>query len=126
MAVAVNKSETLFVLVVEDEFFVRYDIAEYLRECGCVVIEEESAAGALAVCRNGTPVDVLFTDINLNGSGTGWDVAEAARAMRPDIAVFYASGELVDRSRCVPGGLFFSKPYSSSDILKACRQLTKP
>ena len=42
MAVAVNKSETLVVLVVEDELFVRSDIAECLRECGCVVVEEQA------------------------------------------------------------------------------------
>ena len=70
------------ILVVEDEFIVREDIARYLRDAGWVVVEAESGHRAVAMCRSDTPVDVLFTDIQLNDSVNGWEVAEAFRAAR--------------------------------------------
>jgi CheY-like chemotaxis protein len=116
-----NGSDHPIVLVLEGEFFVRYDIVRYLQDAGCLVLEASTADQAVAICRAGTPVDVLFTDINLNGGGNGWEVAEAFRAARPSIAVMYTSGNCADRSRCVPASKFFSKPYRMSDILNACR-----
>jgi len=116
-----NGSDHPIVLIVEDNFFVRQDIARYLEEWGCLVLEAATTEQAAAVCRSQTPVDVLFTDINLNGGGSGWEVAQGFRTARPGIAVLYTSGNSVDRSRCVPDSLFFSKPYRLSDILDACR-----
>jgi CheY-like chemotaxis protein len=113
------------VLIAEDEFLVRQDIARYLEECGCLVLEAATTEEAIAICRTGAPVDVLFTDINLNGGGSGWEIAEAFRAAWPGIAIVYTSGNSVDRSRCVPDSKFFGKPYRPSDILDACRSLPR-
>src|SRR5690242_18406874 len=115
--------DSLIVLVVEDEFLLQLEIVEYLQNAGCVVLEAWSANEAVAMCRNGEPVDILVTDINLRGPGTGWDVAEALRALRPGAGVIYVSGNSLDHSRRVVGSLFFKKPYSASEILEACRDL---
>ena len=120
-----NGSNSLHVLVVEDEILVRDDIAHELRDCGCTVFEADTGEQAIAMCEAGVAVDVVFTDINLNGPSSGWDVADAFRAARPAIAVVYASGNSIDRCRCVRGSLFFAKPYRLSDILNACRHLPK-
>jgi CheY-like chemotaxis protein len=122
-ALAISSDHPI-ILVVEDEFFVRQDIARYLEDSGCRVLETATTEQAMAICRSDTPIDVLLTDINLNGRGSGWEVAEAFRAARPGIAVVYTSGDS-DRSRCVPASTFFSKPYRVSDILDACRGLPK-
>ena len=118
-----NGPNPLVVLVVEDEFLVRLDIAGYLRKAGCVVLEAWSAIQAVATCRNGETVDILLTDINLGGPGTGWEIAEEFRTARPGAGIIYVSGNSVDHSRRVAGSLFFNKPYSASDILQACRDL---
>jgi CheY-like chemotaxis protein len=118
-----NGSEPLVVLVVEDEFLLRYEIVEYLRNSGCLVLEARTAAQAVAMCRDTMTVGVLLTDINLDGPGTGWDVAEALRAERPSAGVVYVSGNTVDHSRRVAGSLFFNKPCRPSDLLQACRDL---
>jgi CheY-like chemotaxis protein len=120
-----NGSHHAIVLIVEDEFLVRQHIARYLEDSGCLVLEAASVEQAVAICRSGTPVDVLFTDINLNGGGSGLEVAEAFRAARPGIGVFYTSGNSIDNSLCVPASKFFSKPYRVSDVLDACRSLRK-
>jgi FixJ family two-component response regulator len=67
---------------------------------------------------------VVFTDVNLGGYASGWDVAECFRTLRPDVPVVYTSGRSLDAGRCVGGSTFVPKPYRESDILKACQRLT--
>lgn len=120
-----QRRQVLVILVVEDEFFVRYDIADFLREAGHRVIESASGEHALMLCRSAAAIDMVFTDINLGGPANGFDVAERFRQERPDIPVLYLSGEPIDPARCVSGSLFVAKPFQQSDILSACRQLAR-
>jgi CheY-like chemotaxis protein len=120
---AANGAHALVVLLVEDEFFARYDVANCLRDAGYVVIETASGEEAIALCNSDTSIDMVFTDINLIGAATGWDVAECFRIERPDVPILYTSGKLIDPSRCVPGSVFIPKPYNSTDILNACQRL---
>jgi CheY-like chemotaxis protein len=83
-------------VVLEDEFFLRFGIVNALREAGYSVIECGSGEQAVALCRSKAPIDVLFTDINLGGSVSGWEVAERFRKDRPDGAVLYTSGDEID------------------------------
>jgi len=73
--------------------------------------------------RRGDRVDVVFTDIQLAGVLSGWDVAEQFRAVRTDMPIIYTSGNLVDRDRRVIGSLFFEKPYRADVIVEACATL---
>jgi CheY-like chemotaxis protein len=118
-----NGVNTLVVLVVEDEFFVRYGIANALRKAGYVVIESGSGEEAVALCGSNAQIDLLFTDINLGGSVSGWEVAERFRMGRPHGAVLYTSGNEVDPKRCCPDGVFVAKPYQYGNILGACERL---
>jgi CheY-like chemotaxis protein len=111
------------VLVVEDECLVREGIVGYLQDCGCAVLEAESGERAIDICNSGTPVDVVFTDIQLPGSANGFDVAEAFRAAHADIPIMYVSGNSAGQDRCVAGSLFFEKPYRAAEILNACLEL---
>jgi len=118
-----NGAKAIVVLVVEDEFFVRDGIATTLREAGYSVVECGSGEQAVALCRSVAPIDVLFTDINLGGSVSGWEVAERFRMDRPDGAVLYTSGNEIDPNRCCPDSVFVAKPYLHNDILSACERL---
>ena len=90
---AANGAKTLVVLLVEDEFFVRYDIATCLREAGYVVVESGSGEDAMVVCsKSATVIDMVLTDINLGGSISGWDVADYFRMELAEIPVLYMSG----------------------------------
>ena len=91
----------LVVLVVEDEFFVRCDIADCLRDAGYAVVETASGEEAIALCKSGMSIDIVFTDINLVGPASGWDVAECFRMIRPNVPVLYTSGKSIDaRALC--------------------------
>ena len=106
-----NGVKALVVLVVEDEFFLRYGIANALREAGYEVVESGSGEEAIALFRSNAPIDVIFTDINLGGSVSGWEVAERFRIGRPDGLVLYTSGNGIDPKRCCPDSVFLAKPY---------------
>jgi CheY-like chemotaxis protein len=124
MSISSANGFTVFVvLVVEDDFVVRYGTANALREAGYTVVECGSGEEAVALCRSKLPIDVLFTDINLGGSVSGWEVAERFRMDRPDGVVLYTSGNGIDLKRCCPDSLFLTKPYLHDDILSACERL---
>ena len=112
------------VLVVEDEVLVRDYIATFLRDVGYSVLETDTAEHAIAMMDTGTPIDIVLTDINLNGNLTGWDLAETFRAAQPQIRVIYVSGNPAEHDRLVPEGVFFKKPYDAAAILRSLREFT--
>ncbi len=124
MSVSVtNDTRTSIILVVEDDIFMRFDIASCLQEAGYAVLEAASGENAIALCNSGIPIDIVFTDINLSGAASGWDVAECFRMQRSDVPVLYTSGEAIDPHRCVARSAFVAKPYQHVDILRACQRL---
>jgi CheY-like chemotaxis protein len=110
-------------LVIEDEWLVRNNIVNELKERGWTVVETATGEEALALLA-GREVDVVLTDIQLAGPMTGWDVAYAVRIAKPDLPIIYASANVSDPLRRVEGSLFFGKPYDTEEIVAACRQLT--
>jgi len=116
-------TDTPVVLIVEDEFFIRHSLAECFRDAGYVVIEAANAKHAMAAYRDGLPVQILITDIELNDSASGWDVAEAFRSLWSDIPIIYVSGKAPDPTRTVANSLFIGKPYRPTKVVAACRQL---
>jgi hypothetical protein len=63
---------------------------------------------------------IVFTDINLAGRVTGWDVAERFRIDPPNLPILYTSGKIIEPERRVPGSVFLSKPYQRGEVLIAC------
>jgi CheY-like chemotaxis protein len=111
------------VLVVEDEFLVRTEIADHLRDAGYDVLETATGEEAIALCKSDSSIDMVFTDINLAGSISGWDVVECFRMERPDASVLYTSANAIDPKRCGSRSVFIAKPYQHNDILNACQRL---
>jgi CheY-like chemotaxis protein len=112
------KSDTRRILVVEDDAMVRLFIVGQLREQGYAVFEAETGEEAIALLTGENPpwITILFTDIQLGGKLSGWDVAEAFREANPKIQVIYASGRYHYDERRVSGSTFFTKPYMPRDI----------
>jgi CheY-like chemotaxis protein len=118
-----NGAQPPVVLVIEDEFFLRLNIVSCLQEAGYTVVAAANGEEAIGLCHSDASIDVVFTDVNLGGHASGWDVAECFRTARPGVPVVYTSGRSLDAGRCVGGSAFVPKPYNESDILKVCRQL---
>lgn len=111
------------ILVVEDDWIVRDAIAHALRDAGWNVLETDTAENAITLIQAGHRIDLVFTDIQLAGHLSGWDVAEQFRAVQADMPIIYTSGNSVERSRRVAGSLFFEKPYLPAEVVDACRRL---
>ncbi|MEI4474009.1 response regulator [Frigidibacter sp. MR17.24] len=103
----------LRILLVEDDLLIRLDMAETLRDHGHEVVEAGTAADAVALFRS-TPVDVLLTDHGLPDR-TGLALATELRALAPDLAVAFASGDAVAADRAVT----LVKPYGERELLDA-------
>jgi CheY-like chemotaxis protein len=117
--------QTPVVLLVEDEWMLRATITTEFLNAGWHVLETASGEGALALLQVGQRIDVLITDIHLAGYLNGWDIAEAFRAVNPNIPVIYQSGNSVDMSRQVSGSCFFSKPCGPDKLLEICNRFVR-
>jgi DNA-binding response OmpR family regulator len=109
------------IVVVEDEVLIRMPLAEYLRDCGYRVFEAADVAEAKAVLNADTPIDLMFTDVNMPGEEDGFVLARWVRRHRPDTKILVTSGAATAAGRAgdmrVDGPLLV-KPYQYEIVLK--------
>jgi two-component system, response regulator PdtaR len=103
------------VLIVEDDFLLRWPAAEYLRDSGYRVIEAGTVGEAIAVFSSRTHVDLVFSDINLSGEITGYAFARWLGDHHPDMPVLLTSGNAVS-PRGQIGLPFIPKPYVLAEV----------
>jgi len=117
------------ILVVEDELFIRLNAELLIEELGHVSLLADDLANALIHLAAPHQIDVLFVDIRLNALAFGgYDVANRAIDLRPDLLVVYTSGSpLTDdmTGRFVPGGRFLQKPYSPEQFESSMEELLR-
>ena len=101
-------------LVVEDDFLVRLTLVDALTDGGFDVVEAGDAEEALALVCDRADIAAMLTDINLPGNSDGFALAQAARVVRPDLPVIYASGRYsgIVEGRGVEGARFLAKPFT--------------
>ena len=108
------------VLVVDDEPTVRMLVAEVLGGLGHATLEAADGAGALAVLRSGSRVDLLVTDVGLPGGMNGRQLADAARQSRPGLRVLfitgYAENALREGGRLEAGMEVMTKPFAMAAL----------
>jgi CheY-like chemotaxis protein len=80
------------VLIIDDEPTVRMLVSEVLSDLGYTAIEAEDGAGGLKAIGSGSRIDLLVTDVGMPGGLNGRQVADAARALRPDLKVLFKTG----------------------------------
>lgn len=112
-------AERPIVLFVEDHPTVRFTVAAHLADAGYEVVEAGSGEEALAHLHGDGRIDALLTDLRLPGSIDGWDIAENARKLRPDLPVIYASAYSYVTPRQVAGSLMLNKPYPPEALIDA-------
>jgi DNA-binding NtrC family response regulator len=103
------------VLIVEDEFLLRWPVAEYLRDSGFRVIEAGSVQEAIILLSGDGRIDVVFSDINLPGEQGGLALSRWLDKHRPAIPLLLTSGESVPAELA---GIrpFIAKPYSLAEV----------
>jgi two-component SAPR family response regulator len=112
----------LRVLIVEDEAVIAIDLANTLREFGCVVLPLAlSVAKALEVLRTQRP-DVALLDVNLC-DGRVTPVAEALTAMGVSFVVVTGYVDVVFDEPVLRDAAKVSKPYSTDEIERTILRL---
>ncbi|MFA6123943.1 PAS domain-containing protein [Sphingomonas sp.] len=124
-AIPVGAGET--VLVVEDEPTVRMLILELLDELGYTAIETETGNEALKVLESPVRIDLLITDVGLPGGMNGRQVADAARASRPELPVLFITGfaenAVVGDGPLEPGMALIAKPFAMDTLAARIRAM---
>ncbi len=108
------------VLVVDDEPTVRLLIVDVLADAGYRAIEAVDGAEGLKVLQGQSRIDLLITDVGLPGGMNGRQVADAGRALRPDLKVLfitgYAENAVVSHGHLDPGMQIITKPFAMEDF----------
>ena len=128
-AVAVQAGAGETVLVVDDEPSVRLLIVDVLHELGYAAIEAADGAAGLRVLDSGARIDLLVTDVGLPGGMNGRQLADAARASRPDLHVLFITGfaenALLNNGQLEPGMAVLTKPFAIDALATRIRQLVR-
>jgi CheY-like chemotaxis protein len=113
------------ILVVEDEELIRMFLTEYLQDCGYHVLEAENVARAKIVLTD-QHVDVVFSDVNMPGNETGFDLEKWVRRHYPDTRVLLTSGypHGPDSTMTLLEPLL-PKPYTCSAALRRIQALSE-
>jgi signal transduction histidine kinase/ActR/RegA family two-component response regulator len=114
------------ILLVEDERDVRVLVRQVLQERGYRVVEAPGAREALQVATDGTPIDLLLTDI-IMPQMTGRVLADLLTARRPTLPVLFISG-YADDAVIEPGVLqagraYLQKPFTPAQLARVVRRV---
>lgn len=120
------ESDRVRVLLVEDEWFIRFDVAEQLRTAGFEVVEASTADEAMDYISSGERVDALITDIRMPGTLDGLELAGKLRVMQPMLLILVASGSVELESAASRVGRFIRKPYDPKQIAMLIAEMLGP
>jgi CheY-like chemotaxis protein len=111
------------VLLVDDEYMMRGVLTEILKDCGFTVIAAPSGEAAIECLSRHTHVDVVFSDIKLEGTD-GFELAKWVHDNRPGLPVVLASGYngKTNMAADLCGAQFLRKPYDFDLIVQQLRE----
>jgi two-component system, cell cycle sensor histidine kinase and response regulator CckA len=108
------------ILIVEDETQVRVLSESFLRDQGHETLSAANLDEALAVLEVAKEIDLLFTDISLQGdSQAGLTLAQRATERRPPLKVLYTTGLAITdgmRAMFVENSAYLPKPYTIDQL----------
>ena len=111
------------ILVVEDQEAVRAVACGFLEDFGYEIIEAGDGFEALSKLQEHDDIDLMFSDVVMPGGMNGFDLAQAAQSMKPELKVVHTSGypkgAMVhqDEPR-FKEGFIIMKPYRREDLQK--------
>jgi PAS domain S-box-containing protein len=115
----VGQASSLLCLVVDDEPRLARMLSTMLRRLGHPARTAVSGEEALEILA-AEPIDLLLTDVGMGPSMNGWELAERALQLRPDLPVILATGwgASIDAQQAHDRGVIavLSKPYRQADL----------
>ena len=99
------------ILVVEDEFLIRFMLADSLREIGYQVLEAADGDEGFEILMTGQVIDLIVTDVRMPGAIDGMELARRSKSLAPARPVIVCSADLL-KSESYPADEFLAKPYT--------------
>jgi len=122
MNIAVKKRPV--VLVVEDDFLLRMDAVDIVKDAGLEAEEAANADEAIAIIETHPNIHVVFTDVQMPGTMDGLKLARFVKDRWPPIKIVATSGRIKISEEDLPeGSIFVPKPYSPTQIVNTLREL---
>lgn len=110
------------ILIVEDEFLIRYMLSEELRDVGYQVIEACDATEALSILNTVQP-DLIVSDVRMPGPLDGMGLLALVRETKPSLPVIIISGHLHPAQALIEGATqFVAKPYLMEAVINAVQK----
>lgn len=110
------------ILIVEDEFLIRYMLSEELRDVGYQVIEACDATEALLILNTAQP-DLIVSDVRMPGPLDGMGLLALVRETKPSLPVIIISGHLHPAQALIEGATqFVAKPYLMEAVINAVQK----
>jgi two-component system cell cycle sensor histidine kinase/response regulator CckA len=128
--VALHASQSIRILLVEDEDPVRLFAARALREKGHEVIEARDGVQAMTFLENGLSVHVMVTDVMMPGVD-GPTLAASVRQLMPKTKILFVSGYPEESVRMNlsdnMGEIYFlQKPFALDDLVRKIQDMVHP
>src|ERR1700754_364485 len=108
----------LRILAVDDDSLVRETLCALLKDMGHVVVSAGSGMDALMAFQTLGKFDLLLTDFSMPGM-TGSELADALRALQPDLPVVVATGYAEAPAIPDPAVTRLSKPFNRTALASA-------
>jgi signal transduction histidine kinase/ActR/RegA family two-component response regulator len=115
------------VLVVEDQPEVRAQIADTISGLGLSVMEAGDGAAGMKALESAAELDLLVPDVSLPGMN-GRQLAEAARAARPDLPILFVTGYVgksLEALELAPNMQILRKPFTLDELAARILALLK-
>jgi CheY-like chemotaxis protein len=107
------------ILLVEDELWIRFNLAEFLRKAEFIVIEAGTAHEALTVLKSRSDVALVLTDLKMPGALDGEGLIRQIRKSFPTVKVIVASAfQTAERVEAT-----VVKPYSLQSVLEVIKSV---
>jgi signal transduction histidine kinase/DNA-binding response OmpR family regulator len=112
------------ILVAEDDPEVLKLTVDLLEGLGYAVRTATTADGAMAILREDSEIDLLFSDVVMPGGTSGIALAQTAQRERPDLKILLTSGFVGDKALLgASDHLILDKPYAASVLAANLRKL---
>jgi PAS domain S-box-containing protein len=120
-----NRGAGEIVLIAEDDAMVRKYVTSQVGSLGYETIAMPDGKSALELLRSDAEIDLLFTDIAMEGGMDGIELAILAREMRPDLPVLFTSGHAeqhLERLSAIEA-MLLRKPYRKKELADNLRKV---